>query len=104
MIEPRIASRVLRMELPFTALGHRRLTVGAVSIRVCSAPQREDRMADGIESHLNEQRVFPPPAEFAARAQLRSMDDYEALYRQAADDPDSFWRERAAALDWIRPW
>jgi acetyl-CoA synthetase len=56
-----------------------------------------------IESHLNERRVFPPPAEFAARARIGDMADYERLYQRAAADPDGFWRERALELDWMRP-
>ena len=36
-----------------------------------------------IQSTLNEQRIFPPPAEFSAKARIKSMADYERLYEEA---------------------
>ena len=60
-------------------------------------------MANDIESLLSEKRVFPPPADFAARAQVKSLDEYEALYARAAADLEGFWAEEARRLDWIRP-
>jgi acetyl-CoA synthetase len=61
-------------------------------------------MAHEIESVLQEVRVFPPPAEFAARARVRSMAEYEALAARAADDPEGFWAEQAGELHWHAPW
>jgi acetyl-CoA synthetase len=61
-------------------------------------------MSQAIESVLQESRVFPPPPEFSAHARVKSMAEYEALYRQAAEDPDGFWAEVAAQLEWSRPW
>jgi acetyl-CoA synthetase len=57
-----------------------------------------------IESTLDEQRVFPPPAEFAARARVKSMDEYERLRVEAAGDPDAFWARMAEELHWFRRW
>jgi acetyl-CoA synthetase len=57
-----------------------------------------------IESTLNEQRVFPPPAEFAARARNKSMDEYERLRAEAASDPDAFWARMAEELHWFKRW
>jgi len=48
-----------------------------------------------IESVLTETRNFAPPAEFAAKAHVKSFADYEALYARAAADPDGFWAEVA---------
>jgi acetyl-CoA synthetase len=61
-------------------------------------------MAGEIESVLQEARLFPPPAEFAAKARVRSMADYEALAQRAASDPDGFWAEVAGQLHWDAPW
>ena len=36
-----------------------------------------------IESVLQEQRLFPPPADLAARAAIGSMDAYRALCERA---------------------
>src|SRR5437868_4803507 len=73
-----------------------------------SPGQKEELMAadshTSIESHLDERRVFPPPAEFSQRAHVKSMDEYESEARRAAEDPLAFWAEQAKALDWIEPW
>jgi acetyl-CoA synthetase len=57
-----------------------------------------------IESTLNEQRVFPPPAEFAARAHIKSMAEYEALRDEAEREPESFWARMAEELHWFKRW
>ncbi|HTL04356.1 MAG TPA: acetate--CoA ligase [Gemmatimonadales bacterium] len=56
-------------------------------------------MTDQLATLLTEQRRFPPPADFAARA-AGTAD----LYRHAAADRLAFWEEQARTLDWIRPW
>ena len=61
-------------------------------------------MAGEIESVLQEDRRFPPPAEFAAKARVGSMADYEAMAKRAADDPEGFWAEIAGQLHWHQPW
>jgi acetyl-CoA synthetase len=60
--------------------------------------------ASSITSVLQEKRVFPPPADFAARAHIGSMAEYERLWNWAKDDPEGFWAEAAKALDWFQPW
>ncbi|RMG32295.1 MAG: acetate--CoA ligase [Planctomycetota bacterium] len=62
-----------------------------------------DHAADAIENVLHESRVFPPPADFAARANVRSLDEYEQMWQRAKDDPEGFWGELAAKLDWFQP-
>jgi acetyl-CoA synthetase len=57
-----------------------------------------------IDSILQERRVFPPPPAFAAGARVKSLADYEALSRRAAEDPDRFWAEIARELHWQKPW
>ena len=56
-----------------------------------------------IQSVSNEQRVFQPPAEFAARAQVKSRAEYDALYRRSIEQPEAFWAEQAKALHWFTP-
>ena len=60
--------------------------------------------SQNIESILVENRVFPPPAEFAAQARVGSMEDYEALYKLSVENPDAFWAKEAAELAWRAPW
>jgi len=57
-----------------------------------------------LSSMLREHRVFPPPAEFAARAHVKTLEEYETLYRRSIQDPESFWAEIAAELHWFAPW
>jgi acetyl-CoA synthetase len=57
-----------------------------------------------IDSTLRENRVFPPPAEFSARAHIKSLAEYEALYKQSIEDPEKFWAGVARELHWFKPW
>ncbi len=61
-------------------------------------------MSDNIETHQKEDRVFNPPAEFSAKARVKSMEQYEALHRESIDDPDTFWAREASELTWQQPW
>jgi acetyl-CoA synthetase len=57
-----------------------------------------------ISSVLQEKRVFPPPAQFAAAAHVGSMERYRELYRRSLEDPDGFFGEVARELHWDAPW
>ncbi len=56
-----------------------------------------------IESVLKEKRVFPPPAAFSQRANIGQA-DYERLVQLADKDPEKFWADIAAELEWFTPW
>ncbi|MCP9916210.1 acetate--CoA ligase [Cyanobium sp. ATX 6F1] len=57
-----------------------------------------------IESVLQEQRVFAPPAELAATAQIGSLAAYQELVARVEADPDAFWGEQARTqLHWFTP-
>src|SRR5438477_6471177 len=49
---------------------------------------------------LREDRTFPPPAEFRAKAVARD----ESIYAEADRDPEGFWARFARELEWSRPW
>ncbi len=58
-----------------------------------------------IESVLQEQRVFEPPASFSKTARIPSMEAYQKLYDEAAADPAAFWARLAEEeLDWFEKW
>jgi acetyl-CoA synthetase len=57
-----------------------------------------------IDSTLRENRVFPPPEEFSRKAHIQSLEQYEALYKQSIEDPESFWADAARELVWFKPW
>ena len=46
-----------------------------------------------------------PTADAVRRAAQLSQEDYQRLYRQSIEHPDTFWAEQAKGfLDWIKPW
>jgi acetyl-CoA synthetase len=55
---------------------------------------------DNIDALLSEDRVFPPDPGFTAHAIVSDP----AIYRDAAEDPESFWAEQAERLSWYRRW
>jgi acetyl-CoA synthetase len=57
-------------------------------------------MSDAIETLLDEERRFPPPAGFAARANANDP----GVYPEALADPVAFWEGWARRLDWVEPW
>jgi len=56
-----------------------------------------------IDSVLTEVRKFEPPAEFSAKAWVKSLAEHDALQKRADDDPEGFWAECARNLDWFKP-
>jgi acetyl-CoA synthetase len=57
-----------------------------------------------LSSTLRENRVFPPPPEFAAKAYIRSVAEYEEIYARSIADPEAFWEDIARELHWFEPW
>ncbi len=55
--------------------------------------------AGTISALLKEERRYPPPPEFAAQANANDP----AIYARAEADPEGFWAEQAARLDWFTP-
>ncbi|MER7003091.1 acetate--CoA ligase [Dactylosporangium sp. NPDC000555] len=56
-------------------------------------------MSETLENLLNETRQFPPPAEFAAAANLT-----EEAYAEARADRLAFWEQQAHRLSWAKEW
>jgi len=57
-----------------------------------------------IESVLVENRVFPPPAEFAAKARISGMAQYQALCDEAERDYEGYWARLAREnVVWSKP-
>ncbi|MHB1585932.1 MAG: acetate--CoA ligase [Acidiferrobacteraceae bacterium] len=69
-------------------------------------PAKTGKPADteNIESTLQEHRTFAPSQEFSSRARIQSIEAYDALCQEAADNYEAFWGRRARAeLEWQRP-
>ena len=54
-----------------------------------------------IDHLLQETGQFNPPPALVSQAY---MQDQEAVYQRSVDDPEGFWAEAAAELDWFKPW
>ena len=43
---------------------------------------------------MSEEKIYPVPEAFAARAHIDAA-LYEEMYKQSVDDPEGFWAEQA---------
>ena len=57
-----------------------------------------------ITSMMEERRKFPPPREFSEKAYIKSLEDYQKLYKRSIEDPEGFWDEQAQNLEWFKKW
>ena len=60
--------------------------------------------AGQIVNVMKEERLFPPPKEFVAKARINSMKQYEKMWREADEDPEGFWGKLAGELHWFKPY
>ena len=57
-----------------------------------------------ISTVMQEERLFPPSAAFAKAAHIGSLEQYETLWKQAAEDSEGFWAKLAKKeLHWFKP-
>ncbi|MDX8129726.1 acetate--CoA ligase [Methylomonas sp. OY6] len=53
---------------------------------------------------MSDQKIYPVNPQIAANAHIDSA-EYQRLYQQSINEPETFWAEQAAAfLDWHQPW
>lgn len=64
----------------------------------------DDVIKAGAETLGASDQQFPPSASFVAKARVKGMDGYEALYRRSLDDNEGFWADEAKNLHWFKPW
>ncbi|NLX22656.1 MAG: acetate--CoA ligase [Phycisphaerae bacterium] len=49
-------------------------------------------------------RVFEPSPDVAAKAHVKSMDQYRQMYERSIKDPEGFWGEVAEGFHWHKKW
>jgi acetyl-CoA synthetase len=60
--------------------------------------------AADIESLLAEKRQFKPAKKFAADARVKSLSEYEKLYKASIANPEKFFASQATELHWFKKW
>jgi acetyl-CoA synthetase len=59
----------------------------------------------GISVFQGEGRMFPPREKFAKNAHIKSIEEYEKLYKWSIEDPEDFWADMAEEnLVWFKKW
>ena len=61
-----------------------------------------DIQSINIDSTLQEQRKFECPEEFSRQAHIKSLADYERLYKESVEQPEKFWARAAEELHWFK--
>ena len=64
----------------------------------------DDVKKASAEGFGSTEQIFPPSAAFVAKARVKGMDGYNALYNRSIQDPDGFWADEAKELAWFQPW
>ncbi len=58
----------------------------------------------GMISMMEEKRVFPPPKDVSGKAYIKSMEEYQKIYKESIENPEKFWGKLAEQLDWYKNW
>jgi acetyl-CoA synthetase len=67
-------------------------------------PQKDATAANNIESILHENRTFNPPENFSRNAHIKSLGQYQEMYRESLNNPEGFWGRAAEELHWFKKW
>ncbi len=60
-------------------------------------------MSDSVAASSSGQ-VIPPAASLAAKAHIKSFEQYQQMYDRSIEDPDGFWSEMAEGFVWNKRW
>lgn len=73
-------------------------------VKAKKSPKVADSASGSIDSMLKEKRVFKPSKEFAKDALIKSMTEYEKMYKSASNDPEKYWADVAGKMHWFKKW
>ncbi len=48
--------------------------------------------------------LYYPPKTFSEKAHIKSLDQYNEMYKRSIEDPDGFWAEVAEQFHWQKKW
>src|SRR5436190_133184 len=60
--------------------------------------------SQAIDTILKETEVYPPSKKFSDQATIKSMAQYDEIYRYSIEQPEQFWANIAGELHWMEPW
>jgi acetyl-CoA synthetase len=60
--------------------------------------------SQAIATFSAENRRFEPSDAFRQRARVKTREDYDRMYRESIESPDSFWKRESAELVFRKPW
>lgn len=61
-------------------------------------------VSDSISHVLEETRLIEPSDAFKAQASIQSEAEYQKMYDESINDPDTFWGNVASELHWFKKW
>ena len=57
-----------------------------------------------VQSSASGSQKYPPPPQFSAKAHIKSLAEYEALYKRSINDPEGFWGDVASEFHFYKKW
>ncbi len=65
----------------------------------------EEGMGKGFDVLMSENRTFRTAPALGGKAHIKSLEEYNAVYKRSMEDPDGFWGEMAEKrLSWFKKW
>jgi acetyl-CoA synthetase len=66
--------------------------------------RKRKQKQSGYRLHPARKPRLSAAAGVRAKAHIKSLEEYEALYKQSIEDPEAFWAGAAKELHWFKPW
>lgn len=57
-----------------------------------------------IDSLSLEGRIFKVPKRLKETAYIKSVKEYDEIYKRSVEDPEAFWAEKAEQIHWFKRW
>src|SRR3954468_20660378 len=68
-------------------------------------PMAATEIPTNITSVLQEKRVFKPRKDFSDKANIKSLAQYQKMYKESVSAPEKFWAKHAQnELVWFKAW